>query len=123
CHPWLHHPAPITTTLAVRDADGDADGDPSIVDLVELIEPPMVTHASICGELFTGYAPDLMCIPRRLNADEQGVDARRHVAFRSGSPKNLRASRAVVTRILAHARFQTASTSLLTLQTCGGGLR
>ena len=26
-----------------------------------------------------------------LNADEQGVDARRHVAFRSGSPKNLRA--------------------------------
>mmetsp|Transcript_39322 Transcript_39322/g.94167 ORF Transcript_39322/g.94167 Transcript_39322/m.94167 type:complete len:126 (-) Transcript_39322:37-414(-) len=38
CHPWLHHPAPITTTLAVRDADGDADGDPSIVDLVELIE-------------------------------------------------------------------------------------
>ncbi|EJK46632.1 hypothetical protein THAOC_34691, partial [Thalassiosira oceanica] len=30
-----------------------------------------------------------------LNADEQGVDARRHVAFRSGSPKNLRAPRAV----------------------------
>ncbi|EJK76683.1 hypothetical protein THAOC_01542, partial [Thalassiosira oceanica] len=25
-----------------------------------------------------------------LNADEQGVDARRHVVFRSGSPKNLR---------------------------------
>ncbi|EJK67665.1 hypothetical protein THAOC_11275 [Thalassiosira oceanica] len=25
-----------------------------------------------------------------LNVDEQGVDARRHVAFRSGSPKNLR---------------------------------
>ncbi|EJK68865.1 hypothetical protein THAOC_09922, partial [Thalassiosira oceanica] len=33
-----------------------------------------------------------------LNADEQGVDARRHVAFRSGSPKSLRAPRAVVTR-------------------------
>ncbi|EJK57587.1 hypothetical protein THAOC_22354, partial [Thalassiosira oceanica] len=58
-----------------------------------------------------------------LNADEQGVDARRHVAFRSGSPKSLRAPRAVVTRFLAHARFQTAPTSLLTLQTCGGGLR
>ncbi|EJK69202.1 hypothetical protein THAOC_09570, partial [Thalassiosira oceanica] len=25
--------------------------------------------------------------------------------------------------VLAHARFQTAPTSLLTLQTCGGGLR
>ncbi|EJK52564.1 hypothetical protein THAOC_28144, partial [Thalassiosira oceanica] len=58
-----------------------------------------------------------------LNADGQGVDARRHVAFRSGSPKSLRAPRAVVTRFLAHARFQTAPTSLLTLQTCGGGLR
>ncbi|EJK66913.1 hypothetical protein THAOC_12116, partial [Thalassiosira oceanica] len=44
-------------------------------------------------------------------------------AFRSGSPKSLRAPRAVVTRFLAHARFQTAPTSLLTLQTCGGGLR
>ncbi|EJK57901.1 hypothetical protein THAOC_22016, partial [Thalassiosira oceanica] len=30
--------------------------------------------------------------------DGQGVDARRHVAFRSGSPKSLRAPRAVVTR-------------------------
>ncbi|EJK45301.1 hypothetical protein THAOC_36088, partial [Thalassiosira oceanica] len=59
-----------------------------------------------------------------LNADEQGVDVRRHVAFRSGSPKSLRAPRAVVTLFLAHARwFQTAPTSLLTLQTCGGGLR
>ncbi|EJK58839.1 hypothetical protein THAOC_21002, partial [Thalassiosira oceanica] len=37
--------------------------------------------------------------------------------------KSLRAPRAVVTRFLAHARFQTAPTSLLTLQTCGGGLR
>ncbi|EJK55549.1 hypothetical protein THAOC_24712 [Thalassiosira oceanica] len=56
------------------------------------------------------------------NADEQGVDARRHVAFRSGSPKNLRYQGCGHT-VLAHARFQTAPTSLLTLQTCGGGLR
>ncbi|EJK72522.1 hypothetical protein THAOC_05940 [Thalassiosira oceanica] len=59
-----------------------------------------------------------------LNADEQGVDARRHVAFRSGSPKNLRAPRASCGHtVLSHARFQTAPTSLLMLQTCGGGLR
>ncbi|EJK66540.1 hypothetical protein THAOC_12537, partial [Thalassiosira oceanica] len=71
------------------------------------------------GQSRPSWAPS----PNWLNADEKGVDARRHVAFRIGSPKSLRAPRAVVTRFLAHARFQTAPTSLLTLQTCGGGLR
>ncbi|EJK64112.1 hypothetical protein THAOC_15184, partial [Thalassiosira oceanica] len=84
-------------------------------------------HKHIAPPLLPSQYPNIhLTGPHRhnwLNADEQGVDARRHMAFRSGSPKNLRAPRAVVTRFLAHARFQTAPTSLLTLRTCGGGLR
>ncbi|EJK51714.1 hypothetical protein THAOC_29090 [Thalassiosira oceanica] len=52
-----------------------------------------MAHGQMDGESLPG--------PHRhnwLNADGQGVDARRHVAFRSGSPKSLRAPRAVVTR-------------------------
>ncbi|EJK70507.1 hypothetical protein THAOC_08126 [Thalassiosira oceanica] len=60
------------------------------------------TYAAVKGgkKDMSGRLTDLTGPHRHnwLNADEQGADARRHVAFRSGSPKNLRAPRAVVTR-------------------------
>jgi len=70
CHPWLHHPAPITTTLAVRDADGD-NGDPST--LIELEREQDKRR-----DPFLGLAPlkKILC-DRGISAHGVGGGARR----------------------------------------------